>query len=60
MLEELNALGDHHVFDSIVRQTVRLGEAPLTGKPVTAYATKSGAAQAYRGLAQEVIALGQA
>ena len=58
MLEELNSLGDHHVFDSIIKQTVRLGEAPLAGKPVTDYATKSGAAEAYRGLAQEVITLG--
>ena len=60
MLDELNALGDHHVFDSIVKQTVRLGEAPLAGKPVTAYATKSSAAAVYRGLAQEVISLGKA
>ena len=59
MLEEMNALGDHHVFDSIIRQTVRLGEAPLAGKPVTVYATRSVAAESYRGLAQEVVALGQ-
>ena len=58
MLEELESLGDHHIFDSIVKQTVRLGEAPLAGKPVTSYATKSDAAKAYRGLAQEVIELG--
>ena len=58
MLEELGALGDHHIFDTIVKQTVRLGEAPLAGKPVTSYATTSDAAAAYRGLAQEVIDLG--
>jgi chromosome partitioning protein len=58
MLAELGELGDHHVFDSIVRQTVRLAGAPLAGKPVTAYATRSSAAETYRGLAQEVIDLG--
>jgi chromosome partitioning protein len=58
MLAELGELGDHHVFSTIIRQTVRLGEAPLAGKPVTAYASRSGAAEAYRQLAQEVIALG--
>ena len=35
MLDELRELGDHHVFSSIIRQTVKLGEAPLTGRPVT-------------------------
>jgi chromosome partitioning protein len=57
MLEELRAMGDHHVFESMIRQTVRLGEAPLVGRPVTAYATNSEAARAYRGLAREVIEL---
>jgi chromosome partitioning protein len=58
MLDELRVMGDHHVFESIVKQTVRLGEAPLVGRPVTAYATNSEAARAYRGLAREVIELG--
>jgi chromosome partitioning protein len=58
MLDELRVMGDHHVFESIVKQTVRLGEAPLVGRPVTTYATNSEAARAYRGLAREVIELG--
>ena len=58
MLAELSELGDHHVFDAIIKQTVRLGEAPLAGKPVTSYASRSAAAEAYRGLAQEVLDLG--
>jgi chromosome partitioning protein len=58
MLAELGELGDYHVFEAIVRQTVRLGEAPLAGKPVTAYASRSSAAESYRALAQEVIDLG--
>ena len=55
---ELRELGDHHVFQSMIKQTVRLGEAPLVGRPVTTYATNSEAARAYRGLAREVIELG--
>lgn len=58
MLEELRSMGDHHIFENMVKQTVRLGEAPLVGRPVTAYATNSEAARAYRGLAREVIELG--
>jgi chromosome partitioning protein len=58
MLEELRVVGDHHVFDTIVRTTVKLGEAPLAGRPITAYAGSSDAARAYRDLAREVIDLG--
>jgi chromosome partitioning protein len=60
MLDELRVVGDHHVFSSIVRQTVKLGEAPLVGRPITTYATTSRAAETYRELAREVIDLGQA
>jgi chromosome partitioning protein len=58
MLQELRELGDHHIFENMIKQTVRLGEAPLVGRPVTAYATNSEAARRYRGLAREVIELG--
>jgi len=58
MLQEMRELGDHHIFDSMIKQTVRLGEAPLVGRPVTVYATNSDAARSYRGLAREVIELG--
>jgi chromosome partitioning protein len=60
MLEELRVVGDHHVFNSIVRNTVKLGEAPLSGRPITVYAGHSDAARTYRELAREVIDLGQA
>ena len=60
MLDELRVVGDHHVFASIIRNTVKLGEAPLVGRPITAYAGSSEAARAYRELAREVIDLGQA
>ncbi len=60
MLDELRELGDHHVFNSIVRTTVKLGEAPLTGRPITSYAGTSSAAETFRQLAKEVVELGQA
>jgi chromosome partitioning protein len=58
MLDELRVVGDHNVFNSIVRNTVKLGEAPLVGRPITSYATTSDAARTYRDLAREVIELG--
>jgi chromosome partitioning protein len=58
MLDELRVVGDHHVFNSIIRNTVKLGEAPLVGRPITAYAGHTDAARTYRELAREVIELG--
>ena len=58
MLENLRELGDHRVFQTLIKNTIKLGEAPLTGQPVTSYATNSGAARAFRELAREVVALG--
>ena len=58
MLDELRVVGDHHVFRAIIRTTVKLGEAPLVGRPITSYASSSEAAKAYRELAREVIELG--
>ena len=60
MLDELRVVGDHHVFNTIIRNTVKLGEAPLVGRPITSYAGGSEAARSYRELAREVIELGQA
>ena len=58
MLHELRVVGDHHVFGSIIRTTVKLGEAPLVGQPITSYASGSEAAKTYRALAREVVELG--
>ncbi len=60
MLDEMRVVGDHHVFATIIKTTVRLGEAPLAGRPITVYASSSAAARAYRELAQEVVGLVQA
>src|SRR5512140_949546 len=59
MLDELKVVGDHHVFNSIIRNTVKLGEAPLVGRPITVYAGHTEAARTYRELAREVVDLGQ-
>jgi len=58
MLEEMRENGENHVFSTIIRNAVKLGEAPLTGRPITEYASTSESAQNYRELAREVIALG--
>jgi chromosome partitioning protein len=58
MLQEMRDMGDHHIFENMIRPTIRLGEAPLVGRPVTSYASNTEAARAYRGLAREVIELG--
>ena len=58
MLAEMREHGENHVFDTIIRNAVKLGEAPLTGRPITEYASSSDAANNYRELAKEVIALG--
>ncbi len=58
MLDNLRELGDHRVFQTLIKNTIKLGEAPLTGKPVTSYAANSSAARAFRELAREVVALG--
>jgi chromosome partitioning protein len=58
MLEEMKERGENHVFETIIRNAVKLGEAPLTGRPITEYAGSSEAANNYRDLAREVLALG--
>jgi len=57
MLDEMKD-GENHVFETIIRNAVKLGEAPLTGQPITVYAATSEAANNFRELAKEVIALG--
>lgn len=42
------------VFESIIKMSVRLKEAPITGKSVLSYDSKSEAAAAYRQIAEEL------
>ena len=55
MLDALSAIPNLRVFETSIKVTVRLQEAALAGEPVTAYASSSYAAVAYRGLADEVL-----
>jgi len=47
----------HHVFKVEIPRSVHLAEAPSYGKPIVLYKPHSAGAQAYRRLAEEVIAL---
>jgi chromosome partitioning protein len=54
MLESLRDLGDHQVFRTVIRQSVKVGEAPTAGVPITVYDPKSDAAKSFIDLAKEV------
>jgi chromosome partitioning protein len=56
MLDGLREIPNLRVFENAVKLTVKLQETSLAGVPVTAYAPASDAAQAYRGLAAEILA----
>jgi chromosome partitioning protein len=45
----------YHVFDTVIRETVRLKETPIAGMPITEYSSRHPAAEDYRRLAQEVL-----
>jgi chromosome partitioning protein len=47
------------MFKTIIPRTVRLGEAPSFGKPITVYDSGSLAARAYRDLTEEVLSRGE-
>ena len=51
----VDAFGDK-VFDAVISRTVRFPETTVAGEPIISWAPSSAAAQAYRGLAREVIA----
>lgn len=56
LLDGLCELASIKVFDTVIAPTVKLQETALVGIPVIAYAPSSKAADAYRRLAQEVLA----
>jgi chromosome partitioning protein len=47
---------DDRVFHTVINRTVRFPETTVAGEPITAYASSSVGAQAYRQLAREVLA----
>ena len=54
--EVVEAFGDT-VFQTVIARTVRFPETTVAGQPITAWASTSSGAQAYRDLAKEVLAL---
>jgi chromosome partitioning protein len=50
----VQAWGDK-VFHTVIRRTVKFSDSTVAGEPITAYASTSGGAEAYRQLAREVI-----
>lgn len=55
VVSEVNKHFPGQVFKSIVPRSVRLAEAPSYGLPILAYAPSSNGAQAYEGLARELL-----
>ncbi|HEX4744429.1 MAG TPA: AAA family ATPase [Candidatus Limnocylindria bacterium] len=55
MLDSLKDLSEHQVFNTVIRQSVKVGEAPTAGVPITVYEPKSDAAKAFIDLAKEVV-----
>lgn len=57
MLDGLREIPSLHVFDTVIKVTVKLQETAMAGLPITTYARTSEVAEAYRGVAREILAL---
>jgi chromosome partitioning protein len=55
VLEEIRKHFGGAVFENVVPRSVRLGEAPSFGKPILLYDVKSKGAEAYLGIARELV-----
>ncbi len=56
LAETREKLGKHiKVFDTVIRETVKLKETPIRGEMITEYATNHPSAKDYRDLAREVL-----
>ena len=55
VVEELRKQFPAETFRTVVRENVRLAEAPSFGQPVTAYDPRSTGAEDYRALADEIL-----
>jgi chromosome partitioning protein len=55
VLEEIRRHFGAAVFENVVPRNVRLGEAPSFGKPILLYDVKSKGAEAYLGIARELL-----
>ncbi len=57
ILDDIHSHFGRRVFETIVRQNVRLAEAPGFGLPITEYDPECHGAKDYRALAREVVAM---
>ncbi len=60
VLDEIRRHFGEKVFQNVVPRNVRLGEAPSFGKPIILYDVKSKGAEAYLGIARELLEREQA
>jgi chromosome partitioning protein len=58
VVREVRSHLEESVYNSVIPRNVRLSEAPSHGLPITLYDAKSKGSEAYKALAQEVIARG--
>ena len=54
VLQELKDAFGPQVFETVIRHTVKLAEAPISGQSILKYEKASRHAEAYRNLAKEV------
>lgn len=55
VLDQLRARFEGKVYQCVIRENIRLAEAPLHLKPITTYDTHCNGAKDYRSLAQEIL-----
>ncbi len=60
IVEELRKRFPSDVFTTVVRENIRIAEAPSFGQPITSYEPKSAGAEDYRALAGEILTRWQA
>lgn len=58
IVEELRKRFPKETFRTVIRENIRLAEAPSFGQPITLYDPKSSGAEDYRALADELLSLG--
>jgi chromosome partitioning protein len=54
VFDEIARVGGDQVFQTFIKRTIKFADAAVEGEPILRYAKDSEAAQAYRGLAQEI------
>ena len=55
IIADLRKRFNGQVYETTIRESVKLAEAPSFGKPITTYDSKSSGAEDYRSLATEIV-----